>query len=60
MVTKRECLATHQTFLLIGSANDHFMSSIVAEEQFTEAEYNALKRKVDWVLLPLVRAHIRI
>jgi len=28
--------------------------AIEAESQFTEADYNRLKRKVDWVLLPLM------
>jgi len=29
---------------------------ILAEGEFTEAEYNKLKRKIDWTLLPLVSA----
>jgi hypothetical protein len=29
--------------------------SMLAEGEFTEAEYNKLKRKVDFILLPLVR-----
>ena len=28
--------------------------SIIAEPEFTEEEYNRLKRKIDWTLLPLV------
>jgi hypothetical protein len=28
---------------------------MLAEGEFTEAEYNKLKRKVDFILLPLVR-----
>jgi len=30
------------------------MGRILGENEFTEEEYNKLKRKIDWILLPLV------
>ena len=32
---------------------------MLGEAEFTEGEYNKLKRKVDWILLPLVSPRLR-